>query len=284
MQSFKITKTITERQDASLSIFLKEVSKIPSADINEEEELAKRIKEGDLKAANRLVEANIRFIISVAKKYQNKGLPLVDLIQYGCLGARKAALLWDSTRGTKFISYAVWWIRQSIIQALSDNSRTIRLPVNQIVNMRKISKADKKLSQMYNREPSPYEIALEINQDSSTINNTLNSFNRISSLDSVFKEGEDGTLLDVIPNNNAILADSTILKESVNKELDDILQTLSNREYDSLRLYYGINVDPMTLEEIAIKFGVGAERIRQIIQEAIEKLRKNYSEQLKTLL
>lgn len=284
MRSLKITPNITERQDASLAMFLKEVSKIPSADMFEEEELAKRIREGDNKAVNRLIEANLRFIISVAKQYQGKGLPLVDLIQYSYLGAREAALRWDETRGIKFISYAVWWMRQSIMQALSDNSRTIRLPMNQIVSMRKITKATEKLSQELGRVPSSNEIASEIEQKVSSVDNTFTVFNKISSLDSKFKEGEEGTLLDVVPNTNASSSDNTLMQESVRDELDEILQTLSNREYDSIRLYFGIGIDNMTLEEIAIRFGVGAERIRQIIQGALEKLRKNYSEQLKTLL
>lgn len=285
MRSLKITPNITERQDASLMIFLKEVSKIPSADMFEEEELAKRIQEGDKKAVNRLIEANLRFAISVAKQYQGKGLPLVDLIQYSILGAHEAALKWDPSKGAKkFISYAVWWMRQSIMQALSDTSRTIRLPMNQIVNMRKITKATDKLSQTFNRIPVSEELEKETELKSSHINYTLNVFNKISSLDSKFKEGEEGTLLDVIPNTNANSSDNNLIQESIKDELDEILRTLSNREYDSIKLYFGIGLDQMTLEEIAIRFGVGAERIRQIIQEALEKLRQNYSEQLKTLL
>lgn len=284
MRSLKITPNITERQDASLAIFLKEVSKIPPADMFEEEELAKRIKEGDNSAVNRLIEANLRFIISVAKQYQGKGLPLVDLIQYSYLGAYEAALRWDETRGIKFISYAVWWMRQSIMQALSDNSRTIRLPMNQIVNMRKITKASDKLSQLYGRTPSSEELSAETSLKSSHINNTINVFSKTASLDSKFSDTEEGTLLDVVPNTNSDPSDLTLMQESVKDELDNILQTLSNREYDSIKLYFGIGVDNMTLEEIGVRFGVGSERIRQVVQEAISKLKTNYSEQLKTLL
>lgn len=283
MRGLTIKQTITERQDASLAIFLREVSKIPSSDMFEEEELAKKIKEGDTKAANRLVEANLRFIISVAKQYQNKGLPLVDLIQYGVIGAKEAALRWDADRGIKFISYAVWWVRQSILQALSDNSRTIRLPVNQIVNMRKINKAIDKLSQKLDRLPVSEEISQEIDLTTTSINTTINVFNKTASLDTKLKDGEDGTLLDIVPNNTKS-TDNTLIKDSINVELDNILQNLSNREYDAIILYYGIGIDNMTLEEIAIRFGVSSERIRQIIQGAINTLKTNYSYKLKELL
>ena len=283
MRGLTIKQTITERQDASLAIFLREVSKIPSSDMFEEEELAKKIKEGDTKAANRLVEANLRFIISVAKQYQNKGLPLVDLIQYGVIGAKEAALRWDADRGIKFISYAVWWVRQSILQALSDNSRTIRLPVNQIVNMRKINKAIDKLSQKLDRLPVSEEISQEIDLTTTSINTTINVFNKTASLDTKLKDGEDGTLLDIVPNNTKS-TDNTLIKDSINIELDNILQNLSNREYDAIILYYGIGIDNMTLEEIAIRFGVSSERIRQIIQGATSKLKEKYSDKLKELL
>lgn len=285
MKSFKITQSITDRQDASLGLFFKEVSRIPLITTEEEKELCKRIKEGDIKAVNKLVESNLRFVISVAKKYQNKGLPLVDLIQYGVLGCREAALKWDSDKGFKFISYAVWWIRQSIIQALSLESRTVRVPMNQIVNMNKISKASEKLEKELHRNPAIEEIEQEIELPSSKINLTLSSINKAVSLDTPFKSDEEaGCLLDVIPNKNSISSDRTLIEESVSKEINDIIDNLTIREGDIIRMYFGLGIEEMTLEEIACRFGIGAERARQICNEAISKLKTDYIEEFKKLL
>lgn len=284
MRSFKITQSITDRQDASLGIFFKEVSKIPMIDINEEIELSRKARAGDITAANKLVEANLRFVISVAKQYQNKGLPLVDLIQAGVEGAIEASKRWDESRGFKFISYAVWWIRQSIMQAISSESRTVRVPMNQIVSMNKLSKASEKLEQKLNRTPSVEELSLETDITSDKVNLTLSSINKALSLDIPFKDEEAGSLLDVIPNENSDAVDKNIAQESLSKEIVSILRKVSNREEDVLRMTFGINVDPMQNEEIANRFGISSERVRQIQHEALEKIRLNYGDTLRGLL
>ena len=282
MKNFKITQSITDRQDASLGMFFRDISKIPLATPEEEIELSKRIKNGDAAAMNRLVEANLRFVISVAKKYQNKGIPLVDLIQAGNLGIIEAAKRWDESRGFKFISYAVWWIRQSIIQTISSECRTIRVPMNQIDYMNKIGKASEKLEQELGRNPSVEEIATEVNLSSDKVNLTLSSINKSLSLDMPFKDEEVNCLLDVIPGS--IVTDNNIIQESVSQEIDTVLLKLSNRESDVLRMSFGLGMEPMVLEEIAGRFGLGTERIRQIQNEAIIKIRENYSELLKEVL
>lgn len=284
MRNFKITQSITDRQDASLGIFFKEVSKIPMIDINEEIELSRKARAGDITAANKLVEANLRFVISVAKQYQNKGLPLVDLIQAGVEGAIEASKRWDESRGFKFISYAVWWIRQSIMQAISSESRTVRVPMNQIVSMNKLSKASEKLEQKLNRTPSVEELSLETDITSDKVNLTLSSINKALSLDIPFKDEEAGSLLDVIPNENSDAVDKNIAQESLSKEIVSILRKVSNREEDVLRMTFGINVDPMQNEEIANRFGISSERVRQIQHEALEKIRLNYGDTLRGLL
>lgn len=282
MKNFKITQSITDRQDASLGMFFRDISKIPLATPEEEIELSKRIKNGDTAAINRLVEANLRFVISVAKKYQNKGIPLVDLIQAGNLGILEAAKRWDESRGFKFISYAVWWIRQSIIQTISSECRTIRVPMNQIDYMNKIGKASEKLEQELGRNPSVEEISTEVNLSSNKVNLTLSSINKSLSLDMPFKDEEVNCLLDVIPGS--IVTDNNIIQESVSQEIDTVLLKLSNRESDVLRMSFGLGMEPMVLEEIAGRFGLGTERIRQIQNEAIDKIRLNYSDILRELL
>ena len=284
MKSFKITQSITDRQDASLGIFFKEVSKIPMLDINEEIELSRRIKEGDRSAANKLVEANLRFVISVAKQYQNKGLPLVDLIQCGAEGALEAALRYDESKGFRFISYAVWWIRQAIIHAISDQCRTVRVPMSQVVYMNKISKATETFEQEYGRKPLPEEIESETNLTSDKISFTLSSSSRSVSLESPFKDEEAGCLLDVIPNSNSEDTDKTLIQDSISQELEDVLDKLSFRERDILRMSFGLGMMPMQNEEIASRFGIGCERVRQIQHEAIDKIKSNYSYLLKDLL
>lgn len=284
MRSFKITQSITDRQDASLGMFFKEVSRIPMASAEEEIELSKRIKDGDIAAIHRLVEANLRFVISVAKQYQNKGLPLVDLIQSGCEGIIEASKRWDESRGFKFISYAVWWIRQSIIQAISSECRTVRVPMNQIVHMNKINKATDKLEQELGRTPSVEEISSETDITSDKINLTLSSINKSLSLDTPFKDEEAGCLLDILPNENSAYADENVVRESISQEIDLVLSKLSNREGDVLRMSFGLGMLPMTLEEISERFGIGAERVRQIQHEAIAKIKEKYSDLLRGLL
>ena len=284
MRGFKITQSITNRQDASLGMFFKEVSKIPMASAEEEMELSKKIKNGDLAAINRLVEANLRFVISVAKQYQNKGLPLVDLIQSGVEGCLEAAKRWDESRGFKFISYAVWWIRQSITQAISSECRTIRVPMNQIVHMNKINKAVDKLEQELGRTPTVEELSAETEIESNKINLTLSSISKALSLDTPFKDEEAGCLLDVIPNENSTEADDSIVQESVSTEIESVLRKLSSREGDILRMSFGLGMMPMTLEEIACRFGLGSERIRQIQHEAINKIKEKHINSLRSLL
>ena len=284
MKSFKITQSITDRQDASLGIFFKEVSKLPMIDINKEIELSRRVKKGDMKAADELVKANLRCVISVAKQYQNKGLPLVDLIQEGCIGVIEASRRYDESKGFRFISYAVWWIRQAIIHAISDQCRTVRVPMSQVVYMNKISKATEKFEQEYGRKPLPEEIESETNLTSDKISFTLSSSSRSVSLESPFKDEEAGCLLDVIPNSNSEDTDKTLIQDSISQELEDVLDKLSFRERDILRMSFGLGMMPMQNEEIASRFGIGCERVRQIQHEAIDKIKSNYSYLLKDLL
>lgn len=284
MRSFKITQSITDRQDASLGMYMKDISKEPLISLEEEIELAKRIKQGDSLAADKLVRANLRFVISVAKQYQNKGLSLVDLIQEGNLGLIEAAKRFDESRGFKFISYAVWWIRQSIIRAISDQCRTVRVPMNQIVYMNKINKATDKLEQELGRAPSVEELSLETEITSDRINLTLSSISKALSLDTPFKDEEAGCLLDIIPNESSTGADDSIVQESVSTEIESVLRKLSNREGDILRMSFGLGMMPMTLEEIACRFGLGSERIRQIQHEAIDKIKEKHINSLRSLL
>lgn len=282
MKNIKITQSITNRQDTSLRIFFKDVSKIPMATPEEEIELSKKIKNGDKNASNRLIEANLRFVISVAKQYQNKGLSLVDLIQSGCEGMLEAVKRWDETRGFKFISYAVWWIRQSIIQAISSECRTVRIPMNQIVNMNKINKASIKLEQELGRIPSVEELSSETELNSSKINLTLSSINKSISLDTPFKDEDVSCLLDIIPDS--LSTDETIINNSVSERIELVLSKLSNRESDVIRMSFGLGMIPMTLEEISERFGITSERVRQIQKETIEKIRLKYSDLLKEII
>lgn len=284
MKSFKITPSITDRQDASLGIYFKDVSKQPLIDINEEIVLTKRIKEGDDAAVNKLVQANLRFVISVAKQYQNKGLDLVDLVQEGNIGLIEAAKRYDETRGFRFISYAVWWIRQSIMHAISDQCRTVRVPMSQIVYMSKINKATAKFEQENGRTPSPEEIEEDTHLSSDKISFTLTASSRSVSLENPFNDEESGCLLDVLPNENSEEADKGLLQSSISQELEEVLNKLSFRERDVLRMSFGLGVSPMQNEEIANRFGIGCERVRQIQHEAISKIKEKYSDLLKNLL
>lgn len=284
MKSFKISQSITDRQDASLSIYFKDVSKLPRIDAEQEVELAKRIKEGDQAAANKLITSNLRFVVSVAKQYQNNGLSLVDLIQEGNLGLIEAAKRYDESKGFKFISYAVWWIRQSIIHALSDQCRTVRVPMNQIVQMNKINKTFERLEQEFHRPPSIEELEKETEISSEKIALTLSATTKSISLDTPFKDEEAGCLLDVIPNENSSYADSNLVGKSISEGIEVVIRRLSNREGDILRMSFGLGMTPMTLEEIAGRFGIGSERVRQIQHEAIEKIREKHSHILRELL
>lgn len=284
MKSLKITPSITDRQDASLGLYFKDVSKQPMISPEEEIELTKEIKKGNNAAAEKLIRANLRFVISVAKQYQGKGLPLIDLIQEGNCGLIEASKKFDESRGFRFISYAVWWIRQSIMKAISDQCRTIRVPMSQVVCISKINKASDKFEQLHGRKPSPEEIEDEVNLDVSKINTTLASNNKAVSLDSPFKDEEASCLLDVIPNEDSMPADSDASKNDVSNGIESILSKLSFRDRDVIRMSFGIGMHPMPNEEIANRFGIGSERVRQIQHSALNYIRKNYSDELKDLL
>jgi RNA polymerase primary sigma factor len=275
MRQLKITKSITNRESQSLEKYLQEIGKVDLLTPEEEVDLAKRIKQGDPIALEKLTKANLRFVVSVAKQYQNQGLSLSDLINEGNLGLIKAAQRFDETRGFKFISYAVWWIRQSILQALAEQSRIVRLPLNKVGSLNKINKAFSELEQQYEREPSPEELAemLEITTDE--VETTLGVAARHVSMDAPFVEGEDNSLLDVLENNTMPGTDSHLeYADSLRREIERSLGTLTDRQCDVIKLYFGIGVEhPMSLEDIGDKFGLTRERVRQIKDKAINKLR-----------
>ena len=284
MRSFKISQSITDRQDASLNSYFKDVSRQPMISQEEEIELTKKIKEGNEAAVKKLVEANLRFVISVAKQYQNKGLALVDLIQEGNIGLIEAARKFDETRGFRFISYAVWWIRQAIIKALSDQCRTIRIPANQVVCMNKINKVIEQFEQQHGRKPSIGELEELTDIDHDTICLTMSAMNRSVSLESPIRDEDASCLLDIIPNDGAVSTDAEVAKNDLSKEIERILSKLSYRDRDILRMSFGIGMNPMTNEEIARRFGIGSERVRQIQHSAINYLRVKYINNLKELL
>ena len=284
MKSFKITQSITDRKDASLGIYFKDVSKLSMITPEKEAELTKRIKLGDKAAANELVTANLRFVISVAKQYQNKGLDLVDLIQEGNIGMLEAAYKFDETRGYRFISYAVWWIRQSIMRAISEQCRTVRVPMSQIVNMSKINKMSEKFEQKNGRVPSMEEIEEETNLNRNKINMSLASTYRSVSLESPLRDEDVSCLLDVLPNDNSESTDTTALKSDLIIEIERVLSKLSYREQDVLRMSFGIGVQAMSNDEIANRFGIGGERVRQIQHSAINHIRSKYKNELSELL
>ena len=238
-------------------------------------ELAQRIRKGDRKALEKLTRANLRFVVSVSKQYQNQGLSLPDLINEGNLGLIKAAEKFDETRGFKFISYAVWWIRQSILQALAEQARIVRLPLNQVGSLNKISKALSKFEQDNERRPSPEELAEVLDIPVDKIADTLKVSGRHISVDAPFVDGEDNSLLDVLVNDDSPMADKTLVNESLSKEIDRALSTLTDREKDIIRMFFGIGCREMTLEEIGDKFGLTRERVRQIKEKAIRRLRQN---------
>ena len=277
MRQLKITKSITNRESASLDKYLQEIGR--------EELLAQRIRKGDQAALEKLTKANLRFVVSVAKQYQNQGLSLPDLINEGNLGLIKAAEKFDETRGFKFISYAVWWIRQSILQALAEQSRIVRLPLNQVGSLNKINKALQKFEQDNERMPSPDELAEILDIPRDKIADTLRVSGRHVSVDAPFVDGEDNSLLDVLVNNDSPNADRGLVNESLNKEIERALSTLTERERDIVKDFFGIGTQEMTLEEIGEKFGLTRERVRQIKEKAIRRLRhSNRSKLLKSYL
>ena len=274
MRQLKITKSITNRESASLDKYLQEIGREDLITVEEEVELAQAIRRGDRKALEKLTRANLRFVVSVAKQYQNQGLSLPDLINEGNLGLIKAAEKFDETRGFKFISYAVWWIRQSILQALAEQSRIVRLPLNQVGSLSKISKAFSKFEQENERKPSPEELADELEIPVDKISDTLKVSGRHISVDAPFVEGEDKSLWDVLVNDDAPIADRTLMNESLSKEIDRALATLTERESEIIKMFFGIGCQEMTLEEIGDKFGLTRERVRQIKEKAIRRLRQ----------
>ena len=285
MRQLKITKSITNRESASLDKYLQEIGKEDLITVEEEGELAQRIRKGDQKALEKLTRANLRFVVSVAKQYQNQGLSLPDLINEGNLGLIKAAEKFDETRGFKFISYAVWWIRQSILQALAEQSRIVRLPLNQVGSLNKINKAFSRFEQENERRPSPEELADSLDLPAEKVADTLRVSGRHISVDAPFVEGEDNSLLDVLVNDDSPIADRTLINESLSTEVERALSTLTERERDIIKLFFGINTQEMTLEEIGEKFGLTRERVRQIKEKAIRRLRhSSRSKLLKTYL
>ena len=284
MKSFKITQSITDRQDASLGLYFKDVSKQPMISPEEEIRLTKEIKKGNDKAVQELVNANLRFVISVAKQYQNKGLTLVDLIQEGNIGLIEAAKKFDETRGFRFISYAVWWIRQSIMKAISEQCRTIRVPMSQVVYINKINKATERFEQLNGRKPSLEELEEETKIEASKINSTIASAGRTISLESPLKDEEVSCLLDIIPDEGTTPADNDATRNDLSNGIEAILAKLSYRDSDILRMSFGIGMQPMPNDEIANRFGIGTERVRQIQHSAINFIRKNYINDLKELL
>ncbi|HJX71110.1 MAG TPA: sigma-70 family RNA polymerase sigma factor [Bacteroidales bacterium] len=273
MRQLKITKSITNRESASLDKYLQEIGREELITVEEEVELAQRIKKGDKDALEKLTRANLRFVVSVAKQYQNQGLSLPDLINEGNLGLIKAAEKFDETRGFKFISYAVWWIRQSILQALAEQSRIVRLPLNQVGSLNKINKAFNKFEQEYERTPTPEELADTLDLPKEKVNDTLRVSGRHVSVDAPFQEGDENSLLDILINSDSPKADNKLISESLMKEIERALSTLTDRERDIIRYFFGINCQEMTLEEIGEQFGLTRERVRQIKEKAIRRLR-----------
>jgi RNA polymerase primary sigma factor len=275
MRQLKITKSITNRESQSLEKYLQEIGKVELITPEEEVKLAIRIKQGDQLALEKLTKANLRFVVSVAKQYQNQGLTLPDLINEGNLGLIKAAQRFDETRGFKFISYAVWWIRQSILQALAEQSRIVRLPLNKVGLTNRISKAFSQLEQEFEREPTPEELAFLLDMDAEEIAATLGVAARHVSMDQPLSDGEDSTLIDVLVNHNATSTDNELaFKASLKTEIDRSLSTLTERQKDVIRFFFGIGVDhALSLEDIGEHFNLTRERVRQIKDKAITKLR-----------
>lgn len=273
MRQLKITKSITNRESASLDKYLQEIGREELITVEEEVELAARIRKGDRRALDKLTRANLRFVVSVAKQYQNQGLSLPDLINEGNLGLIKAAEKFDETRGFKFISYAVWWIRQSILQALAEQSRIVRLPLNQVGSLNKINKAVSRFEQENERRPSADELAEQLGSPVDKVADTMKVQGRHVSVDAPFVDGEDNSLLDVLVNDDSPMADATLVNESLSREIDRALDTLTTREKEIIRMFFGIGQSEKTLEEIGDRFNLTRERVRQIKEKAIRRLR-----------
>ena len=277
MRQLKITKQVTNRETASLDKYLQEIGKVELITAEEEVELAQRIKAGDQRALEKLTKANLRFVVSVAKQYQNQGLTLPDLINEGNLGLIKAAQRFDETRGFKFISYAVWWIRQSILQALAEQSRIVRLPLNKIGSINKINKAYASLEQAHERPPSAEEIATKLEMSEMDVKESMRNSGRHVSMDAPLVEGEDSNLYDVLNSDDSPNPDDELMVDSLRTEIERSLATLTPREGDVIRLYFGLNGQhPLTLEEIGEKFDLTRERVRQIESKAVRKLQQPY--------
>ena len=295
MRQLKITKSITNRESASLDKYLQEIGREELITVEEEVELAQRIRKGDRRALEKLTRANLRFVVSVAKQYQNQGLSLPDLINEGNLGLIKAAEKFDETRGFKFISYAVWWIRQSILQALAEQARIVRLPLNQVGSLNKITKAFSKFEQENERRPSAEELADQLDLPVDKVVDSLKVSGRHISVDAPFVltidkrciyrdapfvDGEDNSLLDVLVNDDSPMADNLLVNESLSREIDRALSTLTDREKEIIQMFFGIGMQEMTLEEIGDRFGLTRERVRQIKEKAIRRLKQNQRSKL----
>lgn len=274
MRQLKISKQITNREGQSLDKYLQEIGKVDLLTADEEVVLAKKIKAGDQKALAKLTQANLRFVVSVAKQYQNQGLSLSDLINEGNTGLIKSAQRFDETRGFKFISYAVWWIRQSILQALAEQSRIVRLPLNRVGSLNKISRTFSQLEQKYEREPTTEELAEVLDLSINEVSDTMKVSGRHVSVDAPFVQGEENSLLDVLENNSEEKPDDELMNDSLRTEIQRSLTALTEREADVISLYFGLNgKHPLTLEEIGARFQLTRERVRQIKEKAIKKLR-----------
>jgi RNA polymerase primary sigma factor len=286
MRQLKITKQVTNRETASLDKYLQEIGKVELITAEEEVELARRIRQGDQAALEKLTKANLRFVVSVSKQYQNQGLSLPDLINEGNLGLIKAAQRFDETRGFKFISYAVWWIRQSILQALAEQSRIVRLPLNKIGSINKINKAFSKLEQEYEREPSAEEIAELLELTENDVKESMKNSGRHISMEAPLVQGEESNMYDVLRSSDSPSPESGLINDSLRKEIDRALSTLTSREADVIKYYFGLNGEhAMTLEEIGEKFDLTRERVRQIKEKAIRRLKQtSRSKILKTYL
>ncbi len=288
MRQLKITKQITNRETASLDKYLQEIAKVPLISAEEEVELAKRIKQGDVEALEKMTKANLRFVVSVSKQYQNQGLSLPDLINEGNLGLIKAATRFDETRGFKFISYAVWWIRQSILQALAEQSRIVRLPLNKIGAITKINRKFSELEQHFEREPSPEEVAEVMELSYDEVKNSIKNTSRHVSMDAPIPGGEedDRNLYDVLKENDTPTPETGLIRESLRREIQRSLATLSKREKDIVNMFYGLSgKHPLTLDEIGEQFDLTRERVRQIRERAIRRLRQtSRSKHLKQFL
>ena len=285
MRQLKITKSITNRESASIDKYLQEIGRENLLTVDEEVQLAQRIRQGDQAALEKLTRANLRFVVSVAKQYQHQGLSLPDLINEGNLGLIKAATKFDETKGFKFISYAVWWIRQSILQALAEQSRIVRLPLNQVGSLNKLNREQSRFEQKNEREPSEEELASTLDMTSEKVTETMKISGKQMSMEAPFGEDEENCLLDMMPNENIPHTDNTLIRESLNNEVERALSTLTGREKAIIKHFYGIGVPDLTLEEIGNKFGLTRERVRQLKEKAIRRLRhRSRSKLLKSYL